>query len=266
LDEKHKKLLEELSNLGPWYHEIDLGHGIKTEAMANVAYNPEKRWKLMEPHIPKDLTGKTVIDLACNDGYFSIQMKKRGAKRVVGVDNREENLKKCDFLCRWFDVEVETILADVQTYCLTTDERFDYVFCLGLFYHLKYPVLVLDRIAEMTKSRLFFQTIRIDGPKVSNFIPKDDYTGVNKFNEINDEKEFPKMFFIEKKFNGVLRNFWIPNDAAIYGLLRSAGMKIIARAAPVPLFICEPEFYYGKKIYDKCVFPSYGYKDVILGP
>ena len=34
--------------------------------------------------IPADLSGKSVLDIGCNGGFYSIQMKRRGAARVLG--------------------------------------------------------------------------------------------------------------------------------------------------------------------------------------
>ena len=160
MDEYHKKLLEELPSLGHWHHAIDLGEGIFTNPEKSaLVYNPEIRWNLIEPYLPNDLTGKTVLDLGCNSGYFSVQMKKRGASEVVAVDAFKGAVEQTKFLARWFDVDLEVIQEEAHVYCLTTEERFDYILYLGLFYHLKYPGLVLDRLAEMTKSKLFFQTV-----------------------------------------------------------------------------------------------------------
>jgi len=84
MDSMHEKLLEELDSLGNWHHRIDLGEGNFT-TQNQKSPNPEAKWNLFEPHIPSDLSGKTVLDLGCNSGYFSVQMKKRGAAKVVSV-------------------------------------------------------------------------------------------------------------------------------------------------------------------------------------
>jgi tRNA (mo5U34)-methyltransferase len=52
---------------GFWYHNLDL-NGVKTNP--EMGDYPESRWRLLEPFIPQDLTGKTVLDLACNSGFF----------------------------------------------------------------------------------------------------------------------------------------------------------------------------------------------------
>jgi len=257
MDEYHKKLLEELPSLGHWHHAIDLGEGISTNQKKTAVYNPEDRWKLIEPYFPKDLTGKTVLDLGCNSGYFSVQMKKRGASRVVSVDSFEGAIKQTKFLSKWFGVDLEVIHEEAHVYCLTTDERFDYVLYLGLFYHLKYPVLVLDRLAEMAKSKLFFQTIFVQPDP--NFNPKENYS-VEEMNKTINTLSFPRMMFLEKKFNNNLSTWWVSNQAAVVSLLRSAKLKIIATLEK-GVYVCEPDNPYGKKVYSKLVFPKHGKYD-----
>lgn len=254
MDKNRKKLLDELPTLGTWHHIIDLGDGIVTSKNLRAAYEPERRWKLIEPYIPKDLSGKSVLDLGCNSGYFSMKMKKQGAARVVAVDQFDNAIKQTTFISKWFNVELDIIQQDAHVYCLTTDERFDYVIYLGLFYHLKYGTLVLDRLAEMTKSKLFFETVII-GPTISKYEAKEMFTSDRK--GMLTSNEYPKMFFIEKGMNKDHTNWWFPNNSAVFSLLRNARLKIIARPSRV-VFVCEPDNPHGKKIYQKCVFPIYG--------
>ena len=42
--------------------------------------------------MPADLTGKTVLDIGCNGGFYSLEMKRRGAARVLGIDLDEDYL------------------------------------------------------------------------------------------------------------------------------------------------------------------------------
>jgi len=259
MDEYHKKLLEELPTLGHWHHSIDLGEGISTNPQkSTLVYNPEIRWNLIKAYLPNDLTGKTVLDLGCNSGYFSVQMKKRGASKVVAVDSFKGAVEQTKFLAKWFDVDLEVVQEEAHVYCLTTEERFDYVLYLGLFYHLKYPVLTLDRLAEMTKCRLFFQTI-IASPSISDFEPEENYSYQEKNTKINT-LEFPRMMFLEKKFNNNLSTWWVCNQAAVISLLRSARLKIVAKLEK-GVYVCEPDNPYGKKVYSKLVFPKHGKYD-----
>ena len=248
--------------LGWWYQHFELPCGVATGNGQEPAYRPATRWKLFEPFVPENLEGKTVLDLGGNAGYFSIQMKLRGAKRCVLVDPYEEFVRQAEFATAQFGVDVEIVNEDALTYCLTTEERFDHVVFLGLFYHLKHPVMVLDRVAEMTKERLYFHShlLGVDGESER----KPNYErGVD--DTLVDDPAFPRMMFIETLYNGDPTNWWIPNYQALEPLLRSAGMKVIARPHE-QLLVAEPEHYFGKVVHEKLVLPRFGKKGGAVHP
>ncbi len=218
------------------------------------AYRPEERWKLLEPFVPEDLTGKTVLDVGGNAGYFSIQMLRRGAKSCTLIEPFEEFSAQARYVAEIFGYEIEVVNEDIHTWCLTTDARFDYVIFLGLFYHLKYPGIVLDRLAEMTRERMLFQS-QIVGEEALNYEARPDYAP-GEDDPILREPTFPRMAFIENLYNGDPTNWWIPNATALEPLLRSAGMRVTGRPHP-QLLIAEPENPPGKVVYDKLVFPKY---------
>jgi len=72
-----------IERLGPWYHNLTFAG---TSTLSATPDYPASRWSMLEPLIPEDLRGKTVLDIGCNSGFFSVEMKKRGAARVVGID------------------------------------------------------------------------------------------------------------------------------------------------------------------------------------
>ena len=213
--------------------------------------------------MPKDLSGQSVLDVGGNAGYFSIQMMLRGAKRCVLVEPFEEFARQAEYASQEFGVKLRIVNEDVHTYCLTTKERFDYVLFLGLFYHLKYPGLVLDRLAEMTKRRIFFQSHLI-GSEEDTCADQDNYIRQTDDILLNDPR-FPRLLFIEKLYNRDPTNWWIPNYTALEPLLRSAGLKVVARPHP-QVVVAEPEVYFGKQIYRKLVFPRYGKRDGAIHP
>jgi len=168
----------------------------------------------------------------------------------------------------------------VHAYCLTTDERFDYVLFLGLFYHLKYPVLVLDRLAEMTKELMVFNShiegIPPEAPAVDETAPSalgrmrrsvakrlnPSQRAVAREAADVDRDElqspsFPRMSFLEGAYRGDLSNWWVPNYEALEPLARSAGLKVLARPHP-EMLVAEPERYFGTARYGELVFPRYG--------
>src|SRR4051795_6428998 len=85
-----------IAELGDWFHNIDL-LGVSTAPNHFLGDFPNVKWKHIEPAVPKDLTGATVLDIGCNGGFYSIQMKRRGAERVLGVDFDADYLAQVRF-------------------------------------------------------------------------------------------------------------------------------------------------------------------------
>ena len=202
---------DELDSLGWWYQHFELPCGLWTGDGREPAYLPQRRWEIISPFVPEDLTGKTVLDLGGNAGFFSIQMKLRGATRCVLVDPYREFLSQAEFAARQFGVDIEMVADDAHTYCLTTEERFDYVLMLGLLYHLKYPGLVLDRTAEMTRERLYVASAVI-GPEVDDHEGRQNYERWTEDDLLLDPG-FPKLAFIENRYNNDPTNWWLPNHS-----------------------------------------------------
>src|SRR3569833_2305577 len=74
-----------VKELGLWFHNLDL-NGVRTAPDHFLGDYPAVKWRRFEHAVPADLTGKTVLDIGCNGGFYSIEMKRRGAERVVAVD------------------------------------------------------------------------------------------------------------------------------------------------------------------------------------
>ena len=252
----------EMQALGWWYQHFQFPNGVRTGTGKEPGYDAQARWKLIDSYVPIDLKGKTVLDMGGNSGFFSIQMKLRGAERCVLVDPFIEFIKQAEFAARQFNVRLELVNDDAHTYCLTTEERFDYVLFLGLLYHLKYPGLVLDRLAEMTKQRIFVQS-NIIGTVPARYPEKCDYERSD--DTLLEDPSFPKLFFIENLYNADPTNWWLPNFTGFEAMVRSAGLKIINRPHP-HVIVAEPDTYFGKVVLPKLVFPRYGKKRGAIFP
>jgi tRNA (mo5U34)-methyltransferase len=231
---------------------IQLPSGVWTSDGTPPAYDPSERWELFAPYIPEDLSGMTVLDVGGNAGYFTLQMKLRGAKRCVMVEPVTDFVDQARFVFSQFGLRVKIVNEDVHAYCMTTNERFDYVLFLGLFYHLKYPVLVLDRLAEMTKARLVLAA-HISGGSESG--SAGDGVDVDRDDVLSDT--FPQLAFIEHTYRGDPTNWWIPNYQALEPLARSAGLKVLARPHP-EMLITEPERHLGTVRFRRLFFPRHG--------
>jgi tRNA (mo5U34)-methyltransferase len=244
----------ELWELGWWYQDFEVPPGVWTGLGSELSYRPHGRWELMEPYIPDDLSGMSVLDLGGNCGFFSIQMLLRGASRAVIVDPFVEFEKQAIYAAKLFGVRLEFLVEDVHTYCLTTDESFDYVIFLGLLYHLRYPNLVLDRLAAMTNRRMFVQT-HVIGPEEDFVHEKEEYA--REDDELLLHPAFPKMTFLERVYNTDPTNWWFPNYAGFAALVRAAGLEIVARPH-AELIVADPVERLGSVRYPRLVFPRYG--------
>src|SRR5438270_2927948 len=141
----HQKNLDELRDaaaaLGPWFHNIDLG-GVMTAPDHFLGDYPAVKWRRFSHSIPADLTGKTVLDIGCNAGFYSIQMKLRRASRVLAIDIDPDYLRQARFAIDILGVDIE--FAEMSVYDVASlGERFDAVLFLGVLYHMILPLLAL---------------------------------------------------------------------------------------------------------------------------
>src|SRR4051812_39618221 len=85
-----------IQELGEWFHNMDL-HGVQTAPNHFLGDYPQLKWRHFADSIPPDLTGRTVLDIGCNGGFYSLQMKARNAARVVGIDSDPRYLAQARF-------------------------------------------------------------------------------------------------------------------------------------------------------------------------
>ncbi len=140
-----------------WWHHIDLGDGIITPGHQGDANINQQHLEWAQ--LPQDLTGKSVLDIGCSDGYYSFECEKRGAK-VTAIDDPKINSRTENFLLakQLLNSKVEFIpinLFDVKPNELGT---FDLVLAMGLLYHLKSFYIGLEIIKQFTKELLIIQT------------------------------------------------------------------------------------------------------------
>jgi tRNA (mo5U34)-methyltransferase len=227
------EIAQRIENLGPWFHNMDL-NGVKTAPNHFLGDYPANKWKSFEEAIPRDLRGKTVLDIGCNGGFYSIEMKRRGADRVVGIDHDEDYLRQARFAAQvsGYDIEFRRMsVYDVGK----IGEKFDVVLFLGVLYHLRHPLLAFDLLHEhVTRDLLVFQSLMRGSSDVSNY--KSNYP----FSEaqIFEEPAFPKMFFVEHEYSDDPTNWWIPNRACAEAMLRSAGFEILQHPED-EVFVCR---------------------------
>src|SRR5579864_7559639 len=97
---------ERVVSLGEWFHNLDLG-GVKTAPNHFLGDYPAMKWRTFEHAIPRDLRGKSVLDIGCNAGFYSMEMKRRGADRVLGIDFDEVYLAQARFAAEVSGLDIE---------------------------------------------------------------------------------------------------------------------------------------------------------------
>lgn len=227
------EIADRIASLGEWFHNIDL-NGVKTAPNHFLGDFPNVKWKEIASLFPKDMTGATVLDLGCNGGFYSIELKKRGASRVLAVDVDDRYLNQARFAAETLGMDIEFEKRSVYEVDRISGQ-FDYVLFMGVFYHLRYPLYALDKVIKKVRGKLIFQTMirgSLQTPEL-----KEDYNFWNK--EIFMNPDFPCMYFIEKKYAGDPTNWWIPNHAAMEAMLRSSGLEIVAHPEP-ETWACTP--------------------------
>jgi tRNA (mo5U34)-methyltransferase len=221
-----------VASLGEWFHNLDLG-GVRTAPNHFLGDYPAFKWRKFAHAIPADLRGMTVLDVGCNAGFFSIEMKKRGADRVVAIDSDPAYLAQARFAAEVSGVELE--LRQMSVYDVARlGERFDLVLFLGVLYHLRHPLLALDRLHEhAVGGTLVFQSMQRGTSLVADV--DEDYPFTEE--RIFEDPAWPRMAFIEKSYAADPTNWWVPNRACVEAMLRSAGFEITAHPEP-EVYVC----------------------------
>ena len=214
---------KEIKRLSPWFHNIHLPGGEKTAPDHPLGDFPSYKWEVIAPHLPQDMSGKKVLDIGCNAGFYSVECARRGAQ-VTAIDIDPHYLKQAKWVAGIFDVAGRIEFHRMQVYDLAKNNwQFDIILFMGVFYHLRYPLLALDIIAQKVRLLLVFQTLSLLVDKEHE--PIDDFNFDNR--QFMLREGWPTMAFIENKFMGDPTNWWVPNPAAVKAMCRTTGLEFM---------------------------------------
>jgi tRNA (mo5U34)-methyltransferase len=217
-------LQQQIEELGPWFHNLRL-RGISTAPNHFLGDYPEVKYERFHDALPADMTGLAVLDIGCNAGFYSLEMKRRGAARVLGIDTDERYLAQARFAAEVTSLDVQFERLPVWEIAALR-ERFDLVIFMGVLYHLRHPLLALDLIHEHVAKDLFlFQSMQRGSREIAVIEEDYDFNAPAPF----DEPGYPKLHFIEHRYSHDATNWWVPNRAGAEAMLRSAGFTIEAQ-------------------------------------
>jgi tRNA (mo5U34)-methyltransferase len=188
---------EDLARKG-WYHSFEGIDG----AMPLVWL--QQRWSRFP--LPADLTGKRVLDIGSWDGWFSFEAERRGAN-VTSVDREEiENYRT---MHRRLGSKNDYRILDFYEIPAAGLGRFDVVFCLGVLYHIRHPMLALELLCSITNEVAIIETFTIEG-----------------------DPEIPIMEFYEtNELNGQFDNWIGPTANCVLAMCRAAGFARVEQFA-----------------------------------
>jgi tRNA (mo5U34)-methyltransferase len=237
-----------LESIEVWHHSLDLGHGIVSPGNKS----PELlKAELAGLRLP-DLRGKSVLDIGAWDGFYSFEAERRGAARVVALDHFVwsidwEGMKHgiarlvaegkpkppfeevpegwdpvglpgkrgFDLAHRVRESRVETVVGDFMDMDLTPLGTFDVTLYLGVLYHMKHPLLALERLSRVTGEVAVIETHAIH-------IGGHDRTALCEFYE-------------DRELNNDPTNWWAPTRQALAKMCRAAGFAHVDLLTPVPV-------------------------------
>jgi len=233
-----KTLQERIAAIPYWYHTIELPGGIVTPGWSPLCAD---RYS-----IPDDMTGLRVLDIGAWDGYWTWEALKRGAAEVVAIDDFSDRLgsdvdrsgKWATFdLCReafGFDAQGDPTKdigvydnaerqgvrrAEMSVYDISEETigRFDVVFCFGTLYHLKHPLLALEKIAAVCDGSIYIESAVAD-----DYSP---YRGglANGY----AQNEHVMEFYPRNEYGGNAGNWWVPTLQCMGDMLATVGFADI---------------------------------------
>lgn len=196
--EQRERILSDTVRLGPWYQSFNLADWLKIEAVHDGA---SVLGCLDLLGFPGDFSGKTVLDVGCNAGYYGFVAKSRGAERVVGVEVDRHFVRQAEYLSTLLGLDMQFLHDDVHN----VDTRlgiFDTVICTGLMYHLPDPTNVLARLSDVCADTILIESEFLLDPALTHMAR-----------------------FIEGTYRGDPTNWWIYGPQCLEGLVRTAGFR-----------------------------------------
>jgi tRNA (mo5U34)-methyltransferase len=196
-----------------WYHTLDLGHGVVTPGTDDPSY------RLARIDLPASLAGRSVLDIGAWDGFFSFEAERRGAARVVAADyyswhgvgwGTGNGKAGFELARRALRSRVEDVDIDVMELSPERIGTFDVVLFLGVLYHLKHPLLALERVASVARDLVIVETVV-------------DMVGIRRP---------AAAFYPGRELNDDPTNWWGPNVPAVEGMLRAVGFQRIRTVTP----------------------------------
>jgi len=227
------RLRRRIEELGPWFHNLNLG-GVQTAPDHFLGDYPSVKWREFADALPADLSGRRVLDIGCNAGFYALEMKRRGASYVLGIDDDPRYLAQATFAAEYLGLDIE--FRQLSIYDVgQLGQRFDVVLFMGVLYHLRHPLLALDLLHDhVVGDLLVVQSMLRGSSGVMDVAPDYPFDDVAIFNA----PDYPRLHFVEQRYAHDPTNWWVPNRSCLEAMLRSAGFRTVGHPE-AEVFLCR---------------------------
>ena len=211
--------IEDLISKAPyWHHRIEVAPGIFTPGMQDT------QALLSQISFPESLSGKRVLDIGARDGFFSFEAERRGAIEVVALDNVPPHLTGFNVAREILNSNVKWITGNVYDIKPSEFGYFDLVLFLGVIYHLRHPLLALDRIYEIVNNsgELIVESHVIDGGLVDK---NGDWRNLEDYHKDLPHLELAQ-FYPKSELGNDQTSKWAPNLTGLCGWVDAAGFDV----------------------------------------
>ena len=231
------ELRGKLATFGNWMYKFDFTENVTTPLMSKEFLKVhETRKKMIFSKLDRLYEGKwdqvDCLDIACNEGFYSFEIAKREARRIVGFDARQINIEKANFVRDYFGYNnAEFFTADIETLDIQKQGNFEIVFLLGLLYHVENPMLVLRKTRDLTRGICVIDTqvTRFNSKITMGFgckgFDKETLDTIGVIEEFNYKED------ITASVTGLS---FVPNKSALLTMLRYAGFSKVEIIEPFP--------------------------------
>tara|TARA_B100000212_G_C27328229_1_gene513358 strand:+ start:339 stop:1151 length:813 start_codon:yes stop_codon:yes gene_type:complete len=179
--------IKELGLIQKWNHSFKLPFDIETANSNQKSHgkNLIKLERLKEIFDVIGLDQKSVLDVGCNEGFFSIFMAEKGSK-VKGIDIDQNRINKANYIKSLLanSLDVSFSQMDIYSEKFKSLKKFDISLCLGFIHRIPDPYMAISLLSQKTEFIIFeWKTLKF-GPHDQPFayfsqkpIDKEDYHG-----------------------------------------------------------------------------------------
>jgi tRNA (mo5U34)-methyltransferase len=219
MQEDARRAEEAIAKQEKWYHRIEVAPGVWTPG------THDSPGGLEQIRMPEDLSGKRVLDIGARDGFYTFEAERRGAREVVSLDNEPPDKTGFSIAAELLGSKANFVTENVYSLSSESLGRFDVVLFLGVIYHLRHPLLALDRIHDICEDEalVLVETHMIDEAMV-------DRDG--EFRPLAErDPELAGLpivqYYPDRMLAGDMTSQWAPNRVALEGWMRGAGFDLV---------------------------------------